>query len=217
MALTKSLHVFSNALATLPQGQLTSNLPVINNNFVVDGATISSVIELITAMATNTVPDPVTFATSLILVTASDMIPFVPCQPLAMTLGATLGVWAFPICVLGQTLAGIIAFQLARSMVDDNERIASILDTLSDEAKERFNEFRKLGTNEQEQTVFLAVFGLRLAPFFPFSAGNYLLGAATGTGIRPFALATLFGCLLSNFISVSAGMGGMELLQTVTK
>ena len=51
----------------------------------------------------------------------------------------------------------------------------------------------------------LALIGLRLAPFFPFSAGNYLLGGTTSVPLRSFLAATLLGCLLSNFVSVSLG------------
>ena len=65
-----------------------------------------------------------------------------------------------------------------------------------------------------EWTVFLALVGLRFAPFFPFSAGNYLLGGATTVTIRSFIVATILGCLASNAISVLIGMGvGIELLQ----
>jgi uncharacterized membrane protein YdjX (TVP38/TMEM64 family) len=166
----------------------------------------------VSTLLLTTIPDPLTIVSTIIIVTASDMIPFVPCQPLAMTLGATLGIWAFPICVVGQTLAGIFAFQLARA-VADADGVQKVLDTLGDEAKEKFQEFRQLGTTEKEGAVFLALIGLRLAPFFPFSAGNYLLGGATGVGLKPFFLATVLGCLLSNFLSVSVGMGGIELLR----
>lgn len=146
--------------------------------------------------------------------------PFVPCQPLAITLGAKLGPWAFPICVIGQTLAGVLAFRSAR-VVADADRVQDVLDNLGDGAYDKFQEFRRFtagdgGRSEDEEIegkVLLALIGLRLAPFFPFSAGNYLLGGATGVGVRPFFLATLIGCVLSNFVSVSVGMGGIELLK----
>lgn len=157
-------------------------------------------------------PDPLTFISTTMIVAASDMIPFVPCQPLAVTLGATLGIWAFPICVVGQSLAGVLAFQSAR-VVADADGVQKVLDSLGDESKEKFYEFRQLGTTEKEEQVFLALLGLRLAPFFPFSAGNYLLGGATGVGLKPFFLATVIGCLLSNCLSVSVGMGGVEMFQ----
>ena len=59
--------------------------------------------------------------------------------------------------------------------------------------------------------ILLALVGLRLAPFFPFSAGNYLLGGTTSVPLRLFVIAPLFGCLLSNFVSVSVGAGGAML------
>jgi uncharacterized membrane protein YdjX (TVP38/TMEM64 family) len=108
-----------------------------------------------------------------------------------MALGSHLGVWAFPICVLGQTLAGLLAFASARTAAD-SDRVQHVLDSLGTQAESKFNEFRQLGTGE-ERTVLLALIlaliGLRLAPFFPFSAGNYLLG---GGHSRPNT--TFFNC-----------------------
>jgi len=157
-------------------------------------------------------PSVLAGVSTIALVTASDMVPFVPCQPLAIALGASLGIWAYPICVVGQTLAGVIAFQSAR-MAADSKQVNDVLESLGDEAKTKYEEFRALGTTEGEDKVLLALIGLRLAPFFPFSAGNYLLGGGTGVSLKPFFLATILGCLLSNFLSVSVGIGGSELLQ----
>lgn len=158
------------------------------------------------------IPDPFTIVSTVALVTASDMVPFVPCQPLAIALGSTLGVWAFPICVMGQSLAGILAFQSAR-LASDLDSTKQVLESLTPKALEKFEDFRRIGSSEKESTVLLGLIGLRLAPFFPFSAGNYLLGGATGVGLRPFVTATLFGCLLSNLLSVAIGIGASELLQ----
>jgi len=157
-------------------------------------------------------PDLFTTLSTIALVTASDMVPFVPCQPLAIALGSKLGLWAFPICVTGQCLAGVLAFQAARAAAD-SDSVRKVLDSLGEDGKRQFEEFRKLGTDEGEGKVLLTLIGLRLAPFFPFSAGNYLLGGATGVSLRPFIVATLFGCLLSNFLSISVGIGGAELWQ----
>lgn len=148
---------------------------------------------------------------SYLLVTASDMVPFVPCQPLAIALGAKLGFpLAFPITSAGQTTAGVLAFTLARRAVD-KEKIRDYAAKLEPEALAKFEEFQRLsagGTKQDDRNVLLALIGLRLAPFFPFSAGNYLLGSATAVPLSLFTLATLFGCLLSNFISTSIGAGG---------
>jgi len=171
----------------------------------------------LSTILTTTIPDPITFISTVVFVTASDMVPFVPCQPLAVTLGATLGPWAFPICVIGQTLAGILAFRSARALAD-TDNIQTVLDNLGDETRQKFQEFRQLGASDNdtdEGTVFLALVGLRLAPFFPFSVGNYLLGGATGVSLRSFIFATVLGCVLSNFVSVSVGMGGSELLKNM--
>jgi len=190
---------------------------------------------MMTVLVAPPMPDAVTFISTIMVVTISDMIPFVPCQPLAIALGSSssMGVWAYPICVIGQTCAGIISFLFSRYVTNQNlQSIQQCLNSLSPEAQEKFNEFRQLGgtrnngssvvdttaTNmtTNEGKVLLALIGLRLAPFFPFSAGNYLLGGATSVGLRPFVVATVFGCLLSNFVSVIiVGVGGSELVQQV--
>jgi hypothetical protein len=176
--------------------------------------------------------NPFAVLSTMALVTASDMVPFVPCQPLAISLGAKYGAYAFPVCVVGQTLAGVLAFQSSRK-VSDAEQVQTVLESLGENGKLRFQKFRTeslLGGSKDnvdgdididsdidggatdERTVFFAMVGLRLAPFFPFSAGNYLLGGATDVGLRPFVLATILGCMLSNAVSVLVGMGGAELL-----
>lgn len=175
---------------------------------------VQKVPDLLTEFQTQVPPDIVTIISTIALVTASDMVPFVPCQPLAIALGSKFGPWAFPMCVAGQSLAGIIAFLSARVATNNNlDFVNDALDSLTPEASEKFQEFRQLGSSSEDDesneiAVLLALIGLRLAPFFPFSAGNYLLGGATGVGLRPFVIATIFGCLLSNFLSVAIGVGG---------
>lgn len=148
-------------------------------------------------------------------------------------------------CVVGQTLAGIIAFQSSRKL-SDTDQIKQVLDSLNEDGNQQFQKFRNeilggggggdgddgddgrresdtFGVDDKntkvvdERTVFFALVGLRLAPFFPFSAGNYLLGGATNVGIRPFVLATILGCLASNALSVLLGMGGAELVTDIVQ
>jgi uncharacterized membrane protein YdjX (TVP38/TMEM64 family) len=66
---------------------------------------------------------------------------------------------------------------------------------------------------QDDRTILLTLAGLRLAPFFPFSAGNYLLGGTTAVPLSLFAIATFLGCLLSNFVSTTVGAGGTMILQ----
>ena len=155
----------------------------------------------------------ITIIASYCLVTATDMIPFVPCQPLAIALGAKLGFGlAFPITAIGQTTAGVLAFTAARtaskSILADEALVQN--PKLSPEAIQQLQEFRRMTATEEQgdAKILLALIGLRLAPFFPFSAGNYLLGGTTSVPLRLFIVATLFGCLLSNFVSVSLGAAG---------
>eukprot|EP00586_Coscinodiscus_wailesii_P014165 CAMPEP_0172506004 /NCGR_PEP_ID=MMETSP1066-20121228/191090_1 /TAXON_ID=671091 /ORGANISM="Coscinodiscus wailesii, Strain CCMP2513" /LENGTH=188 /DNA_ID=CAMNT_0013282845 /DNA_START=108 /DNA_END=676 /DNA_ORIENTATION=+ len=152
--------------------------------------------------------------TSFAIVTASDMVPFVPCQPIAIALSAKLGLAAYPILVVGQTVAGVLAFQASRKTAN-SKIVADALNSLDVETAKKFEEFRRLGGTEDESKVLAALIGLRLAPFFPFSAGNYLLGGATSVNIRPFLIATLFGCALSNVLNVSVGVGGGNALSSI--
>lgn len=153
---------------------------------------------------------------SYCLVTTADMVPFVPCQPLAIALGAQLGFGvAFPITTLGQATAGILAFSAARKAADTEFAKSMTTSKLSPQALEKLEDFRSLtaaGEGEQgDGRILLALIGLRLAPFFPFSAGNYLLGGTTSVPLRLFVIATLIGCIGSNFLSVTVGAGGALL------
>lgn len=156
---------------------------------------------------------------SYCLVTAADMVPFVPCQPLAAALGAKLGfALAFPIAAVGQTTAGVLAFTAARRASNSPAAQEALISAKlsSPEAAERLLELRRMtATEEQGETkILLALIGLRLAPFFPFSAGNYLLGGTTSVPLRLFLVATLLGCLLSNFVSVSVGAAAGEAVSS---
>lgn len=160
----------------------------------------------------------ITILASYFLVTAADTVPFLPCQPLAIALGAKLGWVAFPITVIGQTTAGVLAFTAARQAVSNSvisEEDAMSKTKLSPEAMQKLQEFRKMTVATEEgqsdTKMLLTLIGLRLAPFFPFSAGNYLLGGATLVPLRLFFVATLFGCVLSNFVSVSVGAAGATI------
>ena len=157
-----------------------------------------------------------TILASYLLVTTADMIPFVPCQPLAIALGAKLGFGlAFPITALGQTTAGVLAFTAARKASDTmlTEEVM-VSAKLSPDAIQRLQDLRLMTATEEQgdAKILLVMIGLRLAPFFPFSAGNYLLGGTTSVPLRLFVIATLFGCLLSNFVSVSVGAAGGAIL-----
>ena len=112
-----------------------------------------------------------TILTSYCLVTACDMIPFVPCQPLAIALGAQLGFSiAYPITALGQCTAGILAFTSARRLSNNmivNNTSDMYTDKLSPEALQKLQEFRLLTSTEEQGNIkiLLALIGLRLAPF----------------------------------------------------
>jgi len=160
-------------------------------------------------------PDPVLALTTVALVTANDVVPFIPCQPLVVAVASQLGVWAYPLCVTGQTLAGLIAFASARTAAQSTMVQNKAADLLKDNPKalEKFRAFQNVGSNSSERTVFLALLGLRVTPIFPFSIGNYLLGSATRIGYRPFVVATFLGCCISQSLSVSVGMGGAEIIK----
>ena len=105
-----------------------------------------------------------TTLTSYCLVTACDMIPFVPCQPFAIALGAKLGFGiAFPITSLGQCTAGILAFTSARQLSnnvinksdEDSEEEETMMytDKLSPEALQKLQEFRSLTSTEEQGNI----------------------------------------------------------------
>ena len=85
---------------------------------------------------------------------------------------------------------------------------------LSPDAIQRLQDLRLMTATEEQGDgkILFSLIALRLAPFFPFSAGNYLLGGTTSVPLRLFVIATLFGCLLSNFVSVSVGAAGGAIL-----
>jgi uncharacterized membrane protein YdjX (TVP38/TMEM64 family) len=224
-AIPSTLPILS-LLENSAQTEILGNVQNLDDALALLSATSSRISETL-ASAKNSDFEPIfdsPFAalSTVALVTASDMVPFVPCQPLAISLGARYGAGAFPLCVVGQTLAGCLAFQSSRK-VSDAEQVQKVLESLGDDGRVQFQKFKTeslLGGSESggsdERTVFLAMVGLRLAPFFPFSAGNYLLGGATDVGLRPFVLATILGCTFSNAVSVLVGMGGAELFLTAT-
>lgn len=151
------------------------------------------------------------------VVTLSDMVPFVPCQPIAIALGAKLGFsLAFPITLFGQITAGVLAFSVARKAANSTAAQSMASSRLSEEALDKLDELRKLTDAEKQGDgkILLALIGLRLAPFFPFSAGNYLLGSTTSVPLRLFIVATLLGCIASNLLSVSIGAGGAMMVSS---
>ena len=153
----------------------------------------------------------VTVLASYCIVTASDMVPFVPCQPIAIAMGAKLGFSvAFPVALFGQSTAGVLAFTGARKAANSAAAQSVASSKLSEEALDKLDELRKLTDAEKQGDgrILLALIGLRLAPFFPFSAGNYLLGSTTSVPLRLFIIATILGCFASNLLSVSVGAGG---------
>lgn len=186
----------------------SSIITQLNNNYVFSG--------VLSQMEYSQHP-VATIIFSYCIVTAADMVPFVPCQPLAIALGAKLGFGlAFPIAALGQTTAGILAFCTARKAAKTDFAKKAASANLSPEALAKLQEFRSLTAAEEQgdERVLLALIGLRLAPFFPFSAGNYLLGGTTSVPFPLFVIATLIGCIASNFLSVTIGTGGAMLFSS---
>lgn len=208
----------SRSLFEAPRRERSAKLrQVMDHNVVVDAAaTIPHLYDgIVSAINPNVDDHP--FATilgSYLLVTAADMVPFVPCQPLAIALGSKLGFsLAFPITSAGQTTAGVLAFSAARRAAD-SDLVREASGRLDPEALVKFDEFRRQTSREERDdgSILLGLIGLRLAPFFPFSAENYLLGGGTAVPLSLFTVATLFGCLISNLFSTSLGAGGAAII-----
>ena len=112
----------------------------------------------------------------------------------------------------------MLAFRSAR-LVRHAGGVERAVKGLNEEALELFRSVQTLGATDGgggDGRVLMVLIGLRLALFFSFSTGNYLLGGARGVGLRPFLIATVIGCTLSNFVSVTMGMGGGELLKQLS-
>lgn len=208
---------------TSVQQDILANIHNVDDALALASDTTSKVIEIL-ASAKNTdfepiFDNPIALISTIALVTGTDMLPSVPFQPLAMSLGAKYGACAFPVCVVGQTLAAVLAFQSSRK-VSDSKEVQKVLESLGEEGQNGLHKFKTeslLGGGdsdesetsfEKERNVFFALVGLRQLPFFPF---NYLLGAATDVSLRPFVLATIVTCMFSNAVSILMGMGGAEL------
>ena len=211
-----STNLLEHSIANdLSQGTFLLNLPTnlaSNESIFHPPAALPLLSDLMASLDVSQHP-AATLLASYFLVTASDMVPFVPCQPIAIALGAKLGfTLAFPITAIGQTTAGILAFTTARRAADTKFAKEAALQ-LNPETLTKLEELRKLTTVEEQgdRKILLALIGLRLAPFFPFSAGNYLLGGTTDVPLRLFVVATLMGCVISNFLSVTIGAGGAIL------
>lgn len=149
------------------------------------------------------------------LVTLSDMIPFVPCQPIAVALGSTIGWIALPICAAGQLLAALFSFIIARKSTESTAA-QNAFDTLPPNAKKILERIKNtepndVGEPDNSLQTFATLIALRFSPF-PFSAGNYVIGSLTNVGLRSFGFATAIGCIMSNFASVGVGVQGMAFI-----
>ncbi len=162
-------------------------------------------------------------------VAIAESIPLMPTQPLSLASGLLFGTQKGAACMLiGTTLASLIAFTIARGVgrplaerilrhemkgveVDsEGTRVASGTKGFSVQAKlMEATEAIENGTFNQQ---FFAVFVLRMTPFIPFSASNYMLGLSP-LPLTPYVSGTVAGMFFWSFIYASFGGASRALLR----
>mmetsp|Transcript_35386 Transcript_35386/g.67691 ORF Transcript_35386/g.67691 Transcript_35386/m.67691 type:complete len:274 (-) Transcript_35386:128-949(-) len=157
-----------------------------------------------------------------LFICAMEMIPFVPCGPIAMTAGLLYGTTKGLLThILGQEAAALGAFLVGRLLV---RRALGWTKLLKGEPAPRSVQRQRNynctsvwrlqaklvlvldGMDKSSfRRQFLTFLLLRQSPLVPFSICNYTVGALTRLPLLPYALGTLIGCIPGNLVWVSVG------------
>ncbi|MBD1921345.1 TVP38/TMEM64 family protein [Microcoleus sp. FACHB-831] len=122
-----------------------------------------------------------------------------PATILTLSAGALFGLfWGTLWTIIGATLGATGAFLISRFVAGDW-------------AKQQFEKGDRLRNLSRgiEQDGFWFALSLRLAPVFPFTAVNYLLGL-TPISLAAYFLATFVGIIPGSFAYCWLGRGGLE-------
>ena len=163
-------------------------------------------------------------------VSIAESIPLMPTQPLSLASGLLFGAQKGAACMLiGTTLASLIAFTIARGVGRPlaekilrhemkSVEIDSDGNTPSTSSSSGFSVQAKLmeATEAIENGTFWqqtgAVFVLRMTPFIPFSASNYMLGLSP-LPVTPYLTGTVAGMFFWSCIYASFGGASRALLR----
>jgi uncharacterized membrane protein YdjX (TVP38/TMEM64 family) len=126
------------------------------------------------------------------------VVALAPAEIMSIAAGLIFGAWGFLLVIISATIGAILAFLVARYLARDFVR----------KHLERKPLLRALdGAIAQEGWKVVALF--RFNPLIPFNLQNYFFGA-TAIGLKPYALATLFGIMPGSAAYVYLGtLGGI--------
>ncbi|KAL4551596.1 hypothetical protein Ndes2526B_g05870 [Nannochloris sp. 'desiccata'] len=168
---------------------------------------------------------PVAFIATVAI---AESIPLMPTQPLSLASGLLFGTQKGAACMLvGTTLASLIAFTVARGVgrplaekilrhemkgveVDDEGNAVPSTNGFSVQAK-LMEATVAIENGSLFQQTF-AVFVLRMTPFIPFSASNYMLGLSP-LPMTPYVTGTVAGMFFWSCIYASFGGASRALLR----
>lgn len=165
-------------------------------------------------------------AAFILAVASLECVPLLPTQPLSLASGLLFGAQKGALCMLtGTTLAALLAFALARGVgrplaekIIRHEMSESGGHGGNGGGSSRSTVQSKLqeGVAAIENGTFWqqagAVFVLRMTPFVPFSASNYILGLSP-LPLPPYVLGTTVGMAFWSCVYASLGGASRALLR----
>ncbi|WP_245516747.1 TVP38/TMEM64 family protein, partial [Methylobacterium segetis] len=135
---------------------------------------------------------PVAFAALFVVAT----LLVVPCTPLTIAAGVAFGWWSLPIVLAAATLGSVLAFAAGRTLLQD--RVRALIER---------RPAMKATVEAVGEGGWQLLTLMRLSPFVPFNAQNYILAI---TDVRPgaFLVSTILGMLPGTLVCVYLGVIG---------
>ena len=160
----------------------------------------------------------------LAILIASEMVPLLPTQPLALTSGILFGAWEGGAVVLGANvtaatlaflLAGGVGRALAEKIIEEETGTGGAEEGAEEGAEGFAAKWSRLqdelaASNPARQAVVIALY--RLTPH-PFSASNYLFGL-TKLRLTPYVIGTAVGLVPWVGLYAVSGAYGRKLLDS---
>ncbi|MEA1833116.1 TVP38/TMEM64 family protein [Methylobacterium durans] len=135
---------------------------------------------------------PIAFAGLFVVAT----LLVIPCTPLTIAAGVAFGWWSLPIVLAAATVGSVLAFVAGRTLLQDRVRALIARRPAMKATVEAVGE-----GGWQLLTL------MRLSPFVPFNAQNYVLGI-TDVRAGAFLVSTLLGMLPGTVVCVYLGVIG---------